>query len=287
MCAAIDMLASEHFYGHSPPPGFLTDYSLSTPRRPSKLTAIHRGFSAPCLLPLKPLQLTLKAAQRSCIKLSNEKKKKRVVFADDKGLALEQIKFMTEPSHVPPYWALRVVSSPPPEAKPPPKPVIDHWEPRFVQPASDYVEFRRKITEDCVALENVIVKQQECAVDGTVKVKNLDFGKEVVVRVTSDGWTTSEDYSCAFLESGPLNANGESLYDTFSFRLQLPIHSRRLDFCVSFKCKGNEYWDNNKGLNYTIEKASVRSTPAVSCARINYGNSWTTRSDCNANVPYW
>lgn len=285
MCAAIDMLASEHFYGHSPPAGFLTDYSLPTPRRPIKLTT--RGFSAPCLVPLKPVQLTLKSAPRSCIKLSTDKKNKRVVFADDRGFALEQVKFMTEPSHVPPYWAMKIISSPPQERKPPPKPVADLWETRFVQPASDYVEFRRRITEDCVSLENVILKQNECAVDGTVKVKNLDFSKEVGVRVSFDGWTTSEDTSCAFVESGPLNANGVSLYDTFAFRLQLPIHSRRLDFCVYFKCKGSEYWDNNKGLNYTIEKASVRSSPGISCARINYGNSWTRRSDGNGNVPYW
>ncbi|KAG6461200.1 hypothetical protein O3G_MSEX012483 [Manduca sexta] len=223
----------------------------------------------------------------SCIKISTEKKKKKVVFADDRGFALEQVKFMTEPSHVPPYWALKVVSSPSPERKPPPAPIVDLWESRFAQPASDYVEFRRRITQDCVTLENVIIKQNECAVDGTVKVKNLDFGKEVFVRASSDGWTTSEDTYCAFVESGPLGPNGTSLYDTFGFRLQLPIHSRRLDFCVCFRCKGSEYWDNNKGHNYTIEKSSVRNTPGVSCARIKYGNSWTSRSDSTGNTPYW
>lgn len=288
MCAAIDMLASESFYGHSPPAGFLSDFSLpglQAPRRPTKLTT--RGFSAPCLTPLKPVQLTLKSAPRSCIRISNEKKQKKVVFADDRGFALEQIKFMTEPSHVPPYWALRIVSSPPPERKPPPKPLVDLWETRFVQPASDYLEFRRRVTQDCVSLENVIIKQNECAVDGTVKVKNLDFSKEVLVRTSSDGWLTSEDTFCAFVESGPLNQNGVSTYDTFGFRLQLPIHSRRLEFCVCFRCKGEEFWDNNGGLNYTIEKASVRNTPAISCARINYGNSWTTRSNSDGNVPYW
>lgn len=285
MSAAIDMLASEHlFYGHSPPAGFLTDYTPPV-RRPTKLTT--RGYSAPCFATLKPLQLTLKSAPRSCIRIPNEKKKKRVVFADDRGFALEQVKFMTEPSHVPPYWALKIIASPPLERKPPPQAVLDLWETRFVQPASDYVEFRRKVTEDCVSLENVIIKQNECAVDGTVKVKNLDFCKEVFIRASSDGWTTSEDTYCAFVESGPLGQNGSSLYDTFGFRLQLPIHSRRLDFCVCFRCKENEYWDNNNGKNYTIDKSSVRNTPGVACARINYGNSWTSRSDMNGNTPYW
>jgi protein phosphatase 1 regulatory subunit 3A/B/C/D/E len=283
--AAIDMLASEQlFYGHSPPAGFLSDYTPPV-RRPVKLTS--RGYSAPCLTTLKPVQLTLKTATRSCLRMPTEKKKKKVVFADDRGLALEQIKVMTEPSHVPPYWALKVVASPPPERKAPARPVVDLWEIRFIQPASDYVEFRRRITEEYVTLENVIVKQGECAVDGTVKVKNLDFSKEVFVRTSSDGWSTSEDTYCAFIESGPLSKNKHSLYDTFGFRLQLPIHSRRLDFCVCFRCKGVEYWDNNKGQNYTIEKSSVRNLPGIATARIKYGNSWTARSDGNGTVPYW
>ncbi|KAM3955201.1 glycogen binding subunit 70E [Aphomia sociella] len=285
MCAAIDMLASEQlFYGHSPPAGFLTDYTPPV-RRPPKFT--QRGFSAPCLTTLKPVQFTLKTATRSCLRMPTEKKKKKVVFADDRGFALEQVKVMTEPSHVPPYWALKIVGSPELERKPPPQVVVDLWEARFTQPASDYLEFRRRITDECVSLENVIIKQNECAVDGTVKVKNLDFTKEVFVRLTSDGWATSEDTYCAFVESGPLSKNGSSMYDTFGFRLQLPIHSRRLDFCVCFSCKSVQYWDNNRGTNYIIEKSSTRSVPAVSCARIKYGNSWSSRSDANASTPYW
>lgn len=275
------MLSSEQiFYGCSPPAGFLTDYSAPV-RRPTKLST--RGYSAPSLSLLKPVQFSLKSAPRSCIRLSTEKKQKRVVFADDRGYALEQVKVMTEPSHVPPYWALKIFASPPAERKP--QIVVDTWDVRFVQPASDYLEFRRRITENCVALENVIVKQNEGAVDGTVKVKNLDFEKEVLIRATSDGWRTHEDTYCAFVETGPLNKNGASIYDTFGFRLQLPIHSRKLDFCVCFRCHDTEYWDNRNGENFTIEKSSVRKTPAISCARINYGNSWSRTAA--GHTPYW
>ncbi|CAH4035988.1 protein phosphatase 1 regulatory subunit 3C [Pieris brassicae] len=279
--AAIDMLSSEQiFYGCSPPAGFLTDYSVPV-RRPTKLTS--RGYSAPSLSVLKPVQLSLKSsAPRSCIRLSTEKKQKRVVFADDRGYALEHVKVMTEPSHVPPYWALMIVASPPLERK---LSLVDTWDVRFPQPASDYLEFRRRITENYVALENVIVKHNEGAVDGTVKVKNLDFAKEVLIRASSDGWSTHEDTYCAFVESGPLNTIGVSTYDTFGFRLQLPIHSRKLDFCVCFRCKDKEYWDNRNGENFTIEKSSVRKTPAISCARLNYGNSWS--GSVVGHTPYW
>lgn len=36
------------------------------------------------------------------------------------------------------------------------------------------------------------------------------------------------------------------LYDTFSFKLILPPISRKLEFCVCFRCDGTEYWDSNE-----------------------------------------
>lgn len=35
------------------------------------------------------------------------------------------------------------------------------------------------------------------------------------------------------------------VYDTFSFKLTLPPKSRRIEFCVCYKCEAGEYWDNN------------------------------------------
>ncbi|GBP65646.1 Protein phosphatase 1 regulatory subunit 3B [Eumeta japonica] len=272
MSTAVEMLASEHFYGHSPPAGFLSDYT------PAPLLRQFRSLT------LKPVQLKLKPPTRSCLRADAKSTKKKVVFADDKGLVLEHVKFMTEPSNVPPQWALKLTSSPPQERRSVP---VDLWEARFKQPASDYLEFRRRITEECVALENVIIKQKEGALEGTVKVKNLGFSKEVFLRTTADGWRTQEDNYCAFLESGPLGSNGSSLYDTFAFRVQLPVHSRKMEFCVCFRCSGCEYWDSNRGQNYVIERHSVRADPAVSCVRFGLGNNWKSRTDTAGNTPYW
>lgn len=66
--------------------------------------------------------------------------KKRVVFADDKGLELEHVKIMTEASTQPPTWSLQflahvtqgMISVVPQE----------QWTIDFRQPASDYLEFR-------------------------------------------------------------------------------------------------------------------------------------------------
>ncbi|CAH2062138.1 unnamed protein product, partial [Iphiclides podalirius] len=264
MCAAIDMLASEPYYGR--PAGFV-EYA----RLPTKAPTPRQPF--------KPLQLTLRAP-RSCLRAPDERKQKRVVFADARGLALEQVKFMTEPSHLPPAWTLRLAQ---PQPQLPKQPQPDPWVARFAQPAADYVAFRRRVTECHVALENVIIRQRERAADGTVKVANLAFAKEVFVRCSADGWATHEDTYCAHSGSAPARPGAPPAHDTFAFRLQLPVHSRRLDFCVGFRCAGEEYWDSNGGANYTIERASARSQ-APCCARISGGNARTVNE---GGAPYW
>ncbi|XP_022912165.1 protein phosphatase 1 regulatory subunit 3B [Onthophagus taurus] len=183
--------------------------------------------------------------------------KKKVVFADDHGRPLTQVRIMTEPSNVPPLWSFRFLAQvtrglnteefPTPE---------EPWEVTFSQPASDYVEFRKKLDEEKVSLENVIIKENEDAVIGTVKVSNLAFEKEVFVRSTSDNWETHQDTYCKFVPNASTNTSSAAyvLYDTFSFKLSLPPKSKRLEFCVCFKCNVDEYWDNNGNNNYVLIK---------------------------------
>lgn len=49
-----------------------------------------------------------------------------------------------------------------------------------------------------MSLENVIVKDEDSLVVGTIKVKNVGFEKEVVVRVTFDDWQSQQDIFCNF-----------------------------------------------------------------------------------------
>ncbi len=107
--------------------------------------------------------------------------KKRVVFADDKGFDLAEVRVMKEPSSCPPRWSpdfldlvLRGTGAESPEQQ--------GWEATFPQPAANYKEFREKLERDNVALENVIIKAESEEVTGTVKVRNLGFHKEVLVR---------------------------------------------------------------------------------------------------------
>lgn len=126
----------------------------------------------------------------------SQRVKKRVVFADDKGLELEHVKIMSEASNQPPVWSLQFLAhvtqgmiSPVPQ---------EQWTINFRQPASDYLDFRRKLETNNVSLENVIIKESESTVVGTVKVKNLSFHKEVLIRASWDDWKSQVDTFCTY-----------------------------------------------------------------------------------------
>jgi hypothetical protein len=125
----------------------------------------------------------------------------------------------------------------------------------FNQPASDYVKFREKIENKFVSLENVLLNRFQ--LNGTIKVKNLSFHKNVFVRCSFNKWKTYYDYPAQFVpsdnytvsstfssptshssasavfygHSSPINSNANYYhtkanlhkeFDTFRFEFQLP-----------------------------------------------------------------
>lgn len=91
--------------------------------------------------PISAMEIIIDSAPRPCRTTGRDTedndprtrpmKTKRVVFADDKGLELTQVKIMTEPSNEPPHWTLQLLTEATRGF------VVD-----FKQPASDYLEFR-------------------------------------------------------------------------------------------------------------------------------------------------
>lgn len=175
---------------------------------------------------------------------------------------------MSEPSNMPPLWSAPYSTAVCPSShrnihqlqKAASFPLDNHvyqpWEITFPQPASDYLSFRRRLDEDAVSLENVIVKHEEGTLVGTVKVRNLAYDKEVVVRVTTDKWTSLEDVYCNYVEQPGKPQAALVLYDTFRFTVNLPltINTDRIEFCVRYRIDGREFWDNNGGNNYVIRR---------------------------------
>lgn len=128
--------------------------------------------------------------------MNQNRTKKRVVFADAKGKSLTEIRIMSEPSNVPPLWSIEFLSHVTQGFISPD--LNEEWTITFRQPASDYLNFRQKLDSQNVSLENVIIKENDSMVVGTVKVKNISFQKEVIVRSSWDNWKTEQDTFCTY-----------------------------------------------------------------------------------------
>lgn len=81
-------------------------------------------------------------------------------------------------------------------------------------------------------MENVIVRENESIVVGTVKVKNLSFHKEVIVRATWDDWKSQQDIFCTYSQVRIKGTIEEvnNLIILFLFRFMEAV---RLMFCMT------------------------------------------------------
>ncbi|XP_007231540.3 protein phosphatase 1 regulatory subunit 3C-B-like [Astyanax mexicanus] len=204
--------------------------------------SMNMGFGLPThhhLLTLPPA----KAKRRSCTK-------KRVVFADTKGLSLTSVRVFSKKEEKVHY-----------EAPPCRIPTRLCWlgehaqVPRlhlgFTQPCSDPQAFRQRMDQCPVLLENCCISEQ--ALVGMVRVWNVSYEKAVHVRITFDSWRSQQDVPCSFLE----RRCGDPDTDTFSFHITLPETletQERIEFCVRYLPQGysQAVWDNNYGKNYSL-----------------------------------
>ncbi|XP_053318696.1 protein phosphatase 1 regulatory subunit 3B [Spea bombifrons] len=203
----------------------------------------------PCIQPNRKMFLN---------ELNNQenKVKKRVTFADSRGLALTMVKVYSEfddqleiPFNITELID-NIVNLTTVEKE---RLVLD-----FVQPSADYLDFRNRLQADCVCLENCMLKEK--ALVGTVKVKNLAFHKNVKIRMTFDSWQTFTDYECQYVK----DTYAGSDRDTFSFDITLPENLQsheKIEFAVCFDCDGKTYWDSNKGQNYRIVWHDLKRLP--------------------------
>lgn len=132
--------------------------------------------------------------------------------------------------------------------------------PLFQQPGG-MSNFLDLVRERRVCLENALVRDPvTLAIQGTVRVINLDFHKSVHVRYTLDAWRNFSDLQATYV---PNSCDGFS--DKFSFVLYCHTLSigNRLEFAVRFQCKGAQYWDNNAGVNYCFQCLPASSSSST------------------------
>lgn len=237
---------------------------------------------------------------------SSSANKKRVSFADSNGRELCTIRTMSEPSNCPPKLTSKIVeyflnrefnststrlndyyysnytsygisasSSSSNDAS------IAVYSLNFAQPAGDYLKFRQRLDEKNVCLENVVLNR--FCINGTIKVKNINFHKQVFIRCSLDKWSSYQDIQAQYVPSeyystpvGPSSPTsysatfyeatyqpGHKDYDTFRFQFDLPKHvdaptsnnsapNNIIQFCVCYQTGNEQYWDNNYGINYEI-----------------------------------
>ncbi|NXD27608.1 PR3CB phosphatase, partial [Spelaeornis formosus] len=199
-----------------------------------------------------------------------QKKKKQVVFADMKGLSLTAVRFFSkiEEDLCDLQHALSDLACFRPRLRDL-RPEVGKYVLDFPQPSANYVAFRKTLHSNFVCLESCVI--QDCALSGTVKVRNIAYEKKVMVRVTFDGWKSFRDIACQYMHS----TYGSADTDIFSFELTLPkpsISHRGTEFCISFQCGQKTHWDNNHGKNYKIGHVGM-SCPA-SCAVKSTSRAW-------------
>ncbi|KAM6120871.1 LOW QUALITY PROTEIN: protein phosphatase 1 regulatory subunit 3D [Phoenicopterus ruber ruber] len=123
--------------------------------------------------------------------------------------------------------------------------------PDFQQPA-DCMDFSSRLQEQQVCLERVTCS--DLGLSGTIQVRNVAFEKQVSVRYTFNQWKAHE--VCAHWHSSIPEKTGQDQVDIFTFFLPVPPFLLQLcsvvQFAARYRVNGREYWDNNRGKNYSL-----------------------------------
>lgn len=192
-------------------------------------------------------------------------RKKSVRFADILGLDLADVRtFLDEVPKVPKsaYEDLDVTlpSSNSVQLGPPLDKVLV---PLFQQPGC-LPNFLDRLRDTQVCLESAAVTDAiNLTITGCARVRNLDFHKSVHLRYSLDNWRSYSDLSASYVEN---SCDGFS--DKFSFILfgnSLQI-GQRLEMAIRFQAKGEQFWDNNYGLNYCFQClpcTTIRTSPIM------------------------
>lgn len=263
--ADMDVLGPPPTLSSSPLIGadYLSELQCAPWRPPASCAAASAASSAAAAAAVDALSGQMarlsKAAPRPILASQHGKRlhgKKRVAFADDKGLALVQTRLLVDTANL--SWALDLQPSLPPLM--PPVPQRPHWNLSGGQPVSDFSRFSDRLQHDSVALETAVCGAGQRTIKGVIRVKNLGFEKRVFLRATTDAWRTSCDWSATYIARIDGAVGPPPPYDRFAFEVETPevgSDAERIEFCVCFRCDAGEFWDNNNGENYVSLREKV------------------------------
>ncbi|XP_074141140.1 protein phosphatase 1 regulatory subunit 3C-like [Sminthopsis crassicaudata] len=198
---------------------------------------------------------------RSCLvrQPPRQQPKKRVVFADVKGLPLITVCHFSC-GVINPTEKLPSLSKVQPLV--PARPMeVSRYTLGFSQPFLDHDRFYRCLEAQKVCLERCDIRG--CFLQGTVQVHDEGYEKIVLIRITFNAWSSYFDLPCVYM----LHLfRGQT--DIFFFRVALPSGppgpDGTIQFCFSFQSAQQIYWDNNQGYNYHLKPSDCLPLNSVS-----------------------
>lgn len=176
------------------------------------------------------------------------KLKKKVQFADSLGLTLASVKhFLPSDEPLVPQAVLARLQSYPPSTCGSRSELIleDEFRSAELGPSEAIpVQLLKRLEEQGVCLEQVSASR--FGVFGYVLVKDLGEKAQVKIRYTFNGWLS-------FLDCPATSAASPPGCQRFHFNLCYPPSTSSIQFAICFSTgQGQEIWDNNQGVNYTI-----------------------------------
>ena len=124
------------------------------------------------------------------------------------------------------------------------------FSPLFSQPSGS-PDFFNRLRDKKVSLESAYMCDVS-TVKGIVRVVNLDFHKQVLIKYTTDEWVTSLESQASYM-----TGSCDGFSDKFMFTLDISAIrgcvGKKVQFCICFVCSANSYWDNNQNRNYTFQ----------------------------------
>lgn len=122
---------------------------------------------------------------------------------------------------------------------------------------------------DAVRLERLFLSPDKSTLIGSVAVANLAFHKHVAARFTFDYWRTVSEVSATYFHD-IRRKHPHDGYDRFSFEIKLAdqahLERKTLTICIRYNVNGQEFWDNNNGMNYQADfvktQKSITSKPS-------------------------
>lgn len=124
-----------------------------------------------------------------------------------------------------------------------------------------------------VRLERLFLASDHKTLVGTVAVANLSFHKSVVARFTLDYWKTTSEVNAEYNQDVRKKQANDG-YDRFNFNIKLAdqanLESKTLFLCVRYNVNGQEYWDNNTGMNFQVD-FTKKTKPKGNSSRGGHG----------------